>query len=134
VAHPISVPHKRFARALSAAVAHRMKRDGMTCIYDVVKLLPPHAGIPPQTVYSALYVSNRPSVWVMHYVAVALGTTLTTLIEEARDILVSGLPFQTAGEVFKGVKPSGRKEGPQRDEKKRWLKRVKEGKAKKKRK
>lgn len=109
---PPDKQHKKFARALSAVVARRMKLDGLDCLYALYKKIPEWVGIPPQTVYSSLYVTNRPPVWVMHHVAVALGTTLDALIQEANSLIVSGQKFKTAGEVFKGQKPQGRKRGP----------------------
>ncbi len=121
---PVSHPHRQFARALSAAVARRMKLDpSLNCLYALYKLIPETAGIPPMTVYSSLRVSNRPAVWVMHYVALALGTTLSTLIQEAQDIIASGRSYKTAWEEFKGASPAGRKAGPPRDERQRWTKR-----------
>lgn len=112
---PVKPPdkqHKKFARALSAAVARRMRMEGLDCLYALYKRIPEWVGIPPQTVYSCLYVTNRPSVWVMHNIAAALGTTMDTLIQEAMSLLASGQKFQTAGEVFRGEKPQGRKRGP----------------------
>ena len=104
--------HARFARALSAAVAHRMKMEGHDCLHSLACLIPARAGIPKQTVYSCLYATTRPAVWVVYHIASALGTTLDTLTREALEIMASGEPVLTAGEVFRGAKPQGRKRGP----------------------